>query len=88
MPHLIPDVGKRCARLNQQAPKRVTKVMKTNIPQSRFGEQWLENARGEVVHLDWRTRVRGKDKLFADVWLAVCKGFDQALVTKLQEERV
>ena len=84
--HLISDVGERRARLNEQAPKGVTQVVKANLSEPGAPKEWSEDALAEVVHFDWRPCLRGEDEFIRDLCLALGESLDEPLVAEFEEK--
>ena len=86
VPHLVPDLGERCTRLNEQAPKGVTQVVEANLPEPSARKEWLEDTLTEVVHLDWRPHLGGEDEFIRELCLAFGESLDEPLVAEFEED--
>ena len=85
VPHLIPYVSERRTRLNKQASKGVAQIVEADLPEPRAREEGLEDTLAEVVHLDWRPRLRGEDEFIRDLCLAFGESLDEPLVAEFEE---
>jgi len=55
--HLISNVSKRCTRLNEQTPKRMSQVMKANVSQKKIANcgvllRFAASSKPKVQHND------------------------------------
>jgi hypothetical protein len=82
VPHLIPYVSERRTRLDEQTSKGVTQVVEADLPDPGTREEGLEDTLAEVVHLDWRPRLRGEDEFIRDLCLTFGESLDELLVAE------